>query len=252
MESEYLVKTTATVFDIIESIRDLDAPTVTTIAEDVGIAKSTTHDHLSTLEGMRYVVKDGDGYRLSLQFLEYGMHAVGEYNIDDVAEPELDDLAEETGEVVWLVVEEHGIGIYLSNSEGPRAVQTHGQVGKSTYLHGISAGKAILADLPERRVREIVDRHELPALTENTITTEAALFEELEAVRERGVAFNTGETIEGLRGVGCSITHDEEVIGAIGVGGPAERMTDEAFMESIPDALLGAVNAIELTLRHVR
>jgi len=45
----------------------------------------------------------------------------------------------------------------------------------------------------------------LPSLTENTITDEDELYEELAEIRERGYSINNQETIPGLRAIGVPI-----------------------------------------------
>jgi len=87
-------------------------------------------------------------------------------------------------------------------------------------------------------------------LTDNTITDRNKLFNELEQIRERGYAYDSGEGIEGLRAVAAPIITNGVVDGAMTVAGPANRITESKFHEEFPEAVLGAANATELELTY--
>lgn len=247
------VKTAQTVFDIIEALRALDGAGVTDLADHLGLAPSTVHDHVTTLESMEYVRKDGDEYALSLKFLDHGTWIKQTYDtISDLSKPVLDGLAAETGESTWLIVEEHGRAIYLEKAMGEHAVQTNVRIGMREDIHALAAGKAILAHMPETAVEAVVDRRGLAARTEHTITDCEALYEELETIRERGYATMDGELLEGLRAVGSAITYSDRVLGAVAVAGPSTRIDDELFRDDIPEAVTAAANEIELKAEYSR
>ncbi|MFB6270828.1 MAG: IclR family transcriptional regulator, partial [Halobacterium sp.] len=142
-------------------------------------------------------------------------------------------------------------GVFVHRAKGDRAVHVDTYAGKRIYLHGAALGKAILAHLPEERVDAIVDRHGLPALTENTITDRDVLRDELADVRERGMAFDDEERLDGLRSVAAAVTSpDGDVLGAISIAGPTTRLQDERFREEIPEVVRSAVNVIDLNLTY--
>lgn len=241
------IKTSRTVFAIIESIQELDGATVPELAEHVGLARSTVHNHVKTLLNQGYLTEEDGEYSLGLKFLEYGYTAKSGLRMAELGEPALSDLADETDEIAWIVVEEHGEAVYISGAEGENALHTRlDHVGLRTSLHFTASGKAILAHLPRERVEEIIEESGLPSATNHTITDREELFEELDRIRERGIAFADGEAVEGVRSVAVPIKPNDEVLGSITVYGPKHRLTDDRFRETIPEKLLGAANAIEL------
>jgi len=242
------IKTTGTIFDIIEYLDEQDGAGVTEIAETFDKAPSTIHSHLQTLVARNYLIKDGTTYRNGLKFLQLGTHVERRIQLSEEVQPFLERAAEETNELAWFVVEEHGRAVYLDKVEGKYAVQPYTQKSEREDIHNIAAGKAILAHLPDERVKEIIDRQGLPQYTEKTITDIEELHSELGEIRERGYAFNRGETFENHRAVACPILHGGEVRGSIVVSGPKNRLKDERFNETIPELLSGIVNAIELEL----
>ena len=244
------VKTADTIFEMIRYLRKSDGSTVTEIAEMVGIAESTAHTYLATLLEHEYVVKDGPQYELSLKPLDNGMIVKNDMDLTDVARQVIDQVADETGEVTWIVIEEHGRAVYLMKSAGDQAVRTRGRVGKRTPMHDIATGKAILANLPKDRVDAIIDHYGLPGQTEHTITSREQLQDELEKIRERGFATNKGETINTVFAVASPIFQDEEVQGAIGIAGPKNRLSGEQFTEELPNIVCEAADSIELELTY--
>lgn len=242
------VKSAGTLFGVLDTVHALEGAGVTEVADRLGIAKSTAHDHLSTLVEHEFLVKDGTEYRVGLKSLHYGMGAKNRIELVDAAGPSLEHVVEETDEIAWLVVEEYGQAVYVEKAVGQRAVQPYGSIGKRVPLHNIAAGKAILAHLPEERIRGIVEQRGLPAQTERTITDIDELLAELETIREQGYARNDGETFEGFRAVASPILHEGELLGSIVVSGPENRLRGERFETELPDLITGAANAIELSL----
>ncbi|MFB6155772.1 MAG: IclR family transcriptional regulator [Haloferacaceae archaeon] len=241
------VRTTEKTLRIIEALKEDDGGYVTRLAERLGMSKSTVHNHLKTLEENGYVVKDGDAYRLGLKFLDLGGHTRSKMKLYRIAKPKVKQMAVDTGEVANLLTEENGMGVYLYRSKGDQAVDLDTYVGHRTHLHYTAQGKAILAHMPEPRVREIIDEYGLPKATPNTITDEEELFEELETIREQGFAVHEEERLMGLRSIAAPIQPDNDVAcGSISISSPASRMVDD----EIADIVVSAANAIELNVKY--
>lgn len=235
--------------DIIEVLKERDGVGVTDIATELGYAKGTVHSHLATLLENGYIVKQDDEYHLSLRYLDLANVAKGRLGIYEAVTDELDELAEESGELAQFAVEEHGKAIYLYKSGSERAVRTASSVGTHEYMHCIALGKAMLSQMSERRVDEIVDRHGLPSFTDETITDREKLREELETAREQGYAIDYEERIEGLRCVAAPVRRGNDVLGAVSVSGPSGRMSGDFFREEAPKMVTRSANVIEINVR---
>lgn len=245
------VQAAQTTLRIVEALKDLDGAGVTGVAEHLDMPKSSVHNYLSTLHQEDYVLKDGQTYHVGLRFLEAGAFARHRQPIYEIARPEIDDLAEETGELVHLGTIEHGKVVYLYRKRGEKAVKVDAYTGKRVGTHNTALGKAMLSRLPEEDVRRIIEHHKLSGTTAHTITDSEELFEELHRIRERGVAFDRGERINGLRCVAAPIVNtDCEVEGALSVSGPRSRMKGEHFDEQLPELVLDTTNVIELNVTY--
>ncbi len=245
------VQSVETTLRILEALHENDGAGVTELSTELSVPKSTVHNHLQTLQRNEYVVKEDGSYYVGCRFLELGAHARDRRAIYEVARPEVERIAAETSELSGLIIEEHGRGIFLHRSKGDNAVHVDTYSGKRIYLHGAALGKAILAHLPAERVDTIVERHGLPALTENTITDRDELATELAEIRKRGIAFDDEERLDGLRSVGAAILGpDGDVLGAVSVAGPTSRLRDERFRRKLPDVVRSAVNVIDLNFNY--
>lgn len=249
--SETKVKTTKTVFTIIELLHREGGASLTDVAEATGFAKSTVHNHLSTLETMGYAVEEGGQYHPGLRFLKIGDYVRNRKEEYDLIRAKVDELAEETQERAQFIISENGLGICFYTTGGSHAVHTEPKIGSQLYLHSSACGKAILANLSAPELERVIERWGLPALTENTISDPEELANRLETVRERGFSLNREENLVGLHAVGVSLEYpDGESIGALSVMGPTHRMKGEWFEEELPRNLLGTKNELELNIEH--
>ncbi|WP_313691819.1 IclR family transcriptional regulator [Halorarum halobium] len=245
------IKSDRTLLSILTVLGDRERAGVTEIASEIGRAKSTVHGHLQSLREAGLVVRDGDEYRLSLAFLNFGKGVQTTHPIYEVAEPKVDELAEISKEKAWCFVEQRGYAVYLLGSQGENATKTPARVGHHRHIHQLAGGKAILAHLPEDRLAEIIADHGLPSATSHTITDESALRSELEAIRERGFSLNVEEAMTGLNAISVPVLDVEGgVYGALSIGGPAHRLTREHMEEELAPMLLGIANEVEINIRH--
>ena len=243
-----VVKTTLTVFDITETIRKLDGATCKEVAEELGLAISTVHDHLTTLKHCGYVVKKDSEYYIGLKFLNYGTYALERYDIVQAAQPVLENLMEETQEFIWLWVEEHGRAVAVDRKSGSKAVPTVNRVGRTLPIHCTAGGKAILAHLPPKQVKEIVQRHGLTNFTDNTITNQEDLDAELAQIREQEYALNNEEHIDRIRAVGSAVIVNDRPIGSVSVRTPKHRLESKQMIDKTARLVLEATSEIELNL----
>lgn len=235
---------------IVETLVDLDGAGITELSEELGLAKSTIHQQLSTLSELGYAVREDGEYHVGLRFLSLGEHARNRKNVATLSKPMVEQLATETEERAQFFVEEHGRAIYLHIEEGKHGVKADRHPGKLRYLHSSAGGKAILAHLSQDRIIDIIDRYGLPEETENTITDRDELYEELERVRKQGYATNEEESINGLWSIGVPVIPNGEVAGSFSVSGPRHRLDTTWFREDLPDLMRGAANELELKLKY--
>jgi DNA-binding IclR family transcriptional regulator len=251
MSTTVPVKAAKISLEIVEILRERNGAGVSEIARAVDKPTSTVHDHLQTLEQEEYLVKEGTQYHVSTRFLQLGNQARSRKKVYEIARPEVDELAEKTGEHANLMIEEHGLGVFLYKARGPDAVQLDTHAGMRVPLQTTALGKTIMAFRPRSEVESYLDRHGMPEITERSITDREELFETLDQVRERGYAYDDEERVKGMRCLAAPITdQDDRAIAAVSVSGPKSRMQGDRFSEEIPEQILRSANVIEVNLTY--
>lgn len=253
------VKTTRTSLDILDVIREENGAGLNQIAAELDVATSTVHRHLSTLGAAGYVQRYGETFHLGLRFLDLGEYVRSQWPLEAIDDA-VSQLNEETGEEVDFLTEDRGRVItigksyrkyhklvkYAESADVDDAEKRRAELGNYYLMHVTGAGKAILAEYPDSRVEQIVERWGLPKRTENTITTEKELFAELERIREQGYAVSDGEYANGLRSVAKVVENPNGgVFGALNVAGPTYRMNGVVLEREIPNALETASETLE-------
>lgn len=235
---------------ILFAIKESDLHRVTDLARELDLAKSTVHDHLGSLRQHDFVVKEGREYYVGLQFLGFGAYARSSQEIYPASRDKVIELAERTGERVWCIVEEAGSAVYIDGAAGSNAIQTAEPVGQRRPLHGLAAGKAILAFETSDRRGRILDRMSFETMGPNSITDRDRFEAELDRVRETGVAYNMEEVIEGVHALATPVRKgDVGVHGAISITGPAKRLTEQRMQEEYLPTLQGITNELEVNIR---
>ncbi|MBX0297053.1 IclR family transcriptional regulator [Haloarcula nitratireducens] len=240
-------------FNIITTIQKIGPVQVTELAEYLGIPDSTAQVHLNTLKTQGYVRKEGGKYDLSLKFLDHGGYVRRRQRVYRAAKQHINSLAEEVGEAANLGVEENGQRVLVYKSEVPEgAIYDNAPTGERTHLHWTALGKALLSELPSKRVHEIIDEYGLPSKTEHTITDREALIEELEVTRERGYSIEDEDRRKGITAIGVPIMgeNSNKPVGAVCVSGPRSRLWNDGIEPELVEAVQNTVNVIELQYNY--
>jgi IclR family KDG regulon transcriptional repressor len=204
------------------------------ICTTLKLHKSTAHRLMMVLEQHRLVDKNPDTgrYRLGLKLFEFGSKAIGALDLRRHAKPYLDRLQRDLGETVFFCLLDDGQVFYIEKIESQQSVRTGCTVGSRAPAYCTAVGKAMLAELTEAEVNEIIRRWGLKAITPNTITTASALKAELRTIRSRGYAIDNEEKEPGLRCVSAAVRGDSgKLLAALSVSGPAFRLTKDRVPE---------------------
>ena len=203
------------------------------IAKRVGLHSSTTYHIIATLLSRDLVDQNPQTktYRLGSNLIRLGEFARNQNDFVSVATDSLNILAKETGELVNLAVLEKHHAVYLAQANGRSGsiVSLFTRIGAQVPLFCTGIGKAILANVAEDFLKEIVDEG-FVAVTPNTITNETKLRGELEIIRRRGYAIDNQENAEGVCCVASPVWNGAgKVVGGISISGPISRINTSNF-----------------------
>lgn len=237
-----MVQATGTSLRIIEYVREVEGARLTDVAEELDIGYSTAHNHLATLEDEEWLVRKDGEYHLALRFLHFGRMARRRTPHFQVIRRYMDNLSQQTSLEVEFLIEEHGRLVSLiditSNTPGYSNIDDDWQgVGIFYHMNNTASGKAMLAEMSDERVEEILDRWGLPARTPYSVTDREVLADQLETFRRQGYATAHQEVHEGFENAAIVVTYpDGRIIGAISIGWPS-YLFDDGLEESLIDQL---------------
>jgi DNA-binding IclR family transcriptional regulator len=215
------------------------------IARQLGVAPSIAQRLVRTLANAGYLEQTGEASRYTIGYraFQVGNAFVGQNSIHSAVIPELYALADQHINGFLGVLRDRAV-VYLATvqSNGPIAL-TH-RPGSQTYLHSTALGKAILAEMPDVQVRQLLEEASLPRLTNRTKISIPQLLAELKEIREQGYATNDEENRYGVYSAGAIVRDAENrAIGALSGGVPSSGLTKKERSRVIKLVVEAANNA---------
>ncbi|MGD8562693.1 MAG: IclR family transcriptional regulator [Desulfarculaceae bacterium] len=201
------------------------------IMAELGFHKSSVQRLVATLEDEGFLTSDGEynrKYKLGLEILVLGKVAIRNMDLASLATSYLGELVAQANETAHLCIADHGKSLYIAKVECDRSIRVASQIGARLPMHCTGVGKVLLSGMSEDEIDRVILQHGLIKYTLNTITSREKLLQELERIRQEGIALDNEEFDLGLRCVAAPIFGTEgEIIASISVSGPANRITDE-------------------------
>ena len=219
------------------------------LARAVPFARTTVHRILYSLEKLGYVEKDEfkAQYQLAPKFFELTGPAVHFRRLQSIAKSVMQNLLLRFGETINLGVLEDGQVVYIDVLQSPSALRIAAVPGERNPVHCTSLGKAMLAFLPEGEVRSILEHNPMIRRTPKTITQQKHFLEHLAAVRERAVALDMEENVNGVVCVASPIfDQGGKVIAGLSISGPATRM--EPKLAQVQEEIRNSASALSRML----
>jgi IclR family KDG regulon transcriptional repressor len=196
------------------------------MAEKLKMAKSSTHDLMSSLAKQGFLNKTDDSrYRLGWRLVTLSEVLLTTTELRQEARPVMEELAAHYQETIHLAVLDDTQAVYVDKLEGSQAVRVElTSLGARLYAHCSALGKVLLAYSPEDEVKRIIATAGLPRFTPNTIIDEAELYQALAKIRKQEYAYDLEEILPDLCCVSAPIyNHSAKVIAAISMSIPAYR-----------------------------
>jgi len=191
------------------------------LSSHLGWARSTTHVLLSTLAGEGFLKQSPDRrYRLGWTIFELGSVFLSGLELREVALPVMRRLNQRFNEAVHVAVLDRGEAVYVEKVASAKSVQLFTRMGLRYPAHCSGVGKALLAHASETVLRDV----SLIPFTSHTIVDPHVFRQELEHIRNVGVAYDREEALVGLSCVAAPIyDFTGEVIAALSISLPTVR-----------------------------
>lgn len=206
--------------------------TVTEIAQELEVHKSTASRLLSALERQALVVRRQDdlAYELGQGILQLAGSVNSQNDLTKSAQLLVETVAQHFKLTANVAVLDEIYAVNIAQSAPTERFFTPRQyVGRRTPGHATSSGKVLLAGAADN-VREQLVHEPLERFTKWTITDRQRLFDELNTVKERGWAASNNEWDTDMTAVAVplhSISND--VIAAVTITGFTHDLPSDAF-----------------------
>ena len=202
------VKSANRALDIFELLAsEAHGMTVSEISDRLGLARSSTHGLVRTLQSRGYLM-DGGGrrYHLGARLIQLGLNVADQLELRTAARGPLERLVASTRDTALLVVPEAGELLYVDKVlSAARDVRTDPRIASRRPLHCSSLGKALLAALDDESVLSVADEIGLERVTEYSIADRDELLADLERTRRLGYAVDRQEALLGVWCVGAPV-----------------------------------------------
>lgn len=193
----------------------------------LGVASSTAHRLLSTLQYRGFVRQDrvSRAYAAGPALTSIAIAIMGRFDARPIARPFLEDLQRSFGETVHLGRFEGQNVTFIDSVEGSRAVRVGSREGHTLPAHTTSTGKAMLSTLEPAELRSLYPHDDLPtALTGHSMTKWADLLDAVERARDQGYATSDEESEEGVTSVAVALIGRSGQVFGVNISVPKHRM----------------------------
>ena len=224
---------------------------MTEIAEQAGLSKSTAFRVAHTLEDLGYLERDPESkrYRPGLKVLRLGFSALNSLEMGQVAQPYLKALSSQCGWTSNMTVRDEGDIVYVARNKTEQILSVDLHLGSRLPAYCTSMGKALLSDLGRQELQALMGAGPYARRGPNTIEDLEELDAALEKVRAQGYAINDEELVAGLRAVAAPVRgHTNEVIAAVNVSVPSVRVSLHELEDELAGLVVATARQISLIL----
>jgi DNA-binding IclR family transcriptional regulator len=190
MTTEYDVPAIRRTHDILRVLASRRTPVkAAELAQSCQLAKSTLYLLLDCLEHRRWIERKDGGYIIGIELMSLGFAYLRHDGLQAAFHEAASAFVARCNEVVQLAALDGFDVVYIAREDARRPVRLVSELGMRLPAHACALGKALLAAcVPDT----------LPRVTERTLATRQALYEELGRVRQTGLGQDQEEVATGL------------------------------------------------------
>ncbi|WP_068298277.1 IclR family transcriptional regulator [Pararhodobacter sp. CCB-MM2] len=197
------------------------------LAREVGLAPSTAHRLLTTLERNGFAQFDPNHTRwhVGRKAFSVGVAFGNWQSFIAAAMPFLRRLRDTTRETANLGILQESEVITVAQVESREIIRATASPGGRTPVLNSGMGKAIIATWPDDAIEALVDRHGFRPLTRHSLHDREALWSEIARIRKRGFAYDNEEFTRGMRCVAAVVwSPSGEPLGGLSVSALSLRL----------------------------
>lgn len=211
----------------------------------IGLNKSTVFNILHTLDDLGVIEKGPDGlFRLGPRLFILGHAAAGGSELIKTVHPYLETINQDFKLSSFFGILSGNEVIILDKADQAQRMKISTEIGMRIPVFAGVAGKALLSQLTETLMDEILSNNVPKRYTSKSIIEKAAYKNEILSVRKAGIAYDMEEYIEGLIAVAVPLqTYRADLQAAIWAVGLKQEFRKDV-MTRITDFLLDMATEI--------
>jgi IclR family KDG regulon transcriptional repressor len=187
-------------FSILELLSHSEgAMGISEISRELILNKSSVFNALHTLKDLNVLEVQPDGkFVFGTRFYILANAAGKRSALIQIAHPYLQAINEKTKLSAFFGVRSDRQAVLIDKADSAYALKVSSEIGMQMPVLAGAGIKAMLSQLPDEEVDEILARSELKKYTRYSITSKAVYKREILEVRRQGVAYDKEEYIEGM------------------------------------------------------
>ncbi|GAB3261601.1 glyoxylate bypass operon transcriptional repressor IclR [Arthrobacter pigmenti] len=213
------------VLDVLEhNIRPLR---LTDIAQQAGLAVSTTQRILTVLESRGLVERDESTYQLGVSTVPLAHAFLMGNRLSAAALPVLQELATATGLTASLFVRSGMSRVVVARVQGEHPLRYALPIGERLPLH-VGAGRILASDMTDGEVDDLLRGTEMVKMQSGVQMTKQQFKESLQDIRADGYLVAYSERVTGITSVSAPVfSGSGRMVGVVIVSGAEVHMTED-------------------------
>ena len=235
-------------FRVLDSIGRLGKPaSLSEIASEAGIDKSTAQRMVNTLLELGYLERNGTrvGYMPGRRVLALAYNYLRNTPIVERATPVLLELRRNARERVDLSLFDENTIVYAVRLQSKRENFPATLVGRRIPAYASTGGRAMMSLMQPAQVQAILDASEMKPITAKTVYDREGVLREIEKARELGYALAAEESLPGEVVLAAAVNDAAgEPVAAVHIAGSLSEWTVENFRARFSPLAMEAAQAL--------
>lgn len=223
---------------VLEAIAAADGPIgLVELMDATGLPKPTVHRIVGLLLDAGLLLREAEGKRYAPgpRLASLGLAALTHVAWRAPRHAILKSLVAEIGETCNLTLLDGTEVVYLDRVEAAWPLRLHFQTGSRVPAHCSASGKLLLALLPSRERKRILEALPFSYHTDHTITRRRDLEAALKRIRSERLSTDDEEYLDGTVCVAVPVESDKRRLpAALAVHAPTSRMTLKQALQCVP------------------
>lgn len=224
------------------------------IARELDLPRTTVYRLVQALErlGLLERLEGGSSFRPGLAILSLGFECLASLDISELGRPVLEILSEQTGLASHLVLRDGVDVVVVQKAQGKSPFASALQIGTRLPVHATVLGRMSLIDMTAGELETLFHGKDMPAYSEQTPRSAAALGAMLVLDAKRGYAVSDSFFEQGISTIAAPVRDQTGLsVGAVNVTLRGAPNSDPAF-KALVARVVDAGNALSRSLRYHR